>query len=140
MTNVFYQTAVQELEAVLSPRVVSRSLKEGLRQHGRSPETADLPVIEEILKAQVYRQLQVTMPVTAAKTAVNNLVGRLRELDPSGGQPSTGEAGGLVAQAERLERLQTALKPFNLYFEWPEVQKLRAQVQLLEAEHESGRE
>lgn len=140
MTNVFYQTAVQELEAVLSPRVVSRSLKEGLRQHGRSPETADLPVIEEILKAQVYRQLQVTMPVTEAKTAVNNIVERLRELDPSGGQPSTGEAGGLVAQAERLERLQTALKPFNLYFEWPEVQKLRAQVQLLEAEHESGRE
>src|SRR5690606_10008001 len=30
--------------------------------------------------------------------------------------------------------------PFNLYFEWPEVQKLRAQIQLLEAEHEAGRE
>src|SRR5690606_21889692 len=49
-------------------------------------------------------------------------------------------SSGLTAQAERLERLQVALRPFNLYFEWPEVQKLRAQIQLLEAEHDSGRE
>src|SRR5690606_12857331 len=140
MTNVLYQTAVQELAAVLSPRVVSRSLKEGLRQHGRSPDTADLPVMEQILKAQVYRQLQVTMPVTEAKTAVANIVERLRELDPSSASAASGEGSALEVQAERLERLQTALKPFNLYFEWPEVQKLRAQVQLLEAEHESGRE
>ena len=32
------------------------------------------------------------------------------------------------------------MRPFNLYFEWPEVQKLRAQVQLLESEQEAGRE
>src|SRR5690606_10765987 len=96
MTNVFYQTAVQELEAVLSPRVVSRSLKEGLRQHGRSPETADLPIIEQILKAQVYRQLQVTMPVTEAKDAVSNIVERLRELDPSSAASDGPGAGGLV--------------------------------------------
>src|SRR5690554_3395598 len=139
MTNVFYQTAVQELEAVLSPRVVSRSLKEGLRQHGRSPETADLPVIEQIMKAQVYRQLQVTMPVTEAKDAVSNIVARLRELDSSA-TSTAGETGGLAGQAERLAHLQAELKPLNLYFEWPEVQKLRAQVQLLEAEHEAGRE
>ncbi|HZJ08899.1 MAG TPA: hypothetical protein VFD39_04335, partial [Trueperaceae bacterium] len=138
-TNVFYQTAVQELEAVLSPRVVSRSLKEGLRQHGRSPETADLPVIEQILKAQVYRQLQVTMPVTDAKNAVSDIVERLRELDPATAV-ADGGGGALAAQGERLERLQSSLRPFNLYFEWPEVQKLRAQVQLLDSEHEGGRE
>ena len=141
MTNDVYQIAVQELEAVLSPRVVSRSLKEGLRQHGRSPETADLATIEQILKVQVYRQLQVSMPVTAAKTAVADIVDRLRQVS---GQAPSGSGGanarGMASQAELLERLQVALRPFNLYFEWPEVQKLRAQIQLLEAEHESGRE
>ncbi|HLU82620.1 MAG TPA: hypothetical protein VKZ43_04405, partial [Trueperaceae bacterium] len=142
MTNDVYQSAVQELEAILSPRVVSRSLKEGLRQLGRSPETADLPTIEQILKVQVYRQLQVSMPVTEAKTAVNDIVERLRKVNAQQSQVGAQAAAsaGLGTQAERLERLQVALRPFNLYFEWPEVQKLRAQIQLLETEHASGRE
>lgn len=137
MTNLVYQTAVEELEAVMSPRVVSRSLKEGLRQHGRSPETVDVATLEEILKSQVYRQLQVTMPVTEAKATVASIVERLREVGEAKGQAPR---SGLEAQAERLQRLQQAMKPYNLYFEWPEVQKLRAQLQLLEAEHEAGRE
>jgi len=142
VTNDVYQSAVQELEAVLSPRVVSRSLKEGLRQLGRSPETADLATIEQILKVQVYRQLQVSMPVTEAKTAVNDIVERLRQVNAHRAPGSAGDSAsaGLAAQAERLERLQVALRPYNLYFEWPEVQKLRAQIQLLETEQDSGRE
>lgn len=145
MTNQVYQSAVEELEALLSPRVVSRSLKEGLSQLGRSPDTADLETMERILKDHVYRQLQVTMPVTEAKSAIAGIVDRLRDLEgglngDAGSGGSLGAKGGLVAQQERLERLTTALRPFNLYFEWPEVQKLRAQVQLLDNEHESGRE
>ncbi len=137
MTNLVYQTAVEELEAVMSPRVVSRSLKEGLRQHGRSPDTVDLATLEEILKGQVYRQLQVTMPVTEAKATVANIVERLREVDDTRAPTAR---SGLDDQAQRLQALQQALKPYNLYFEWPEVQKLRAQLQLLEAELEAGRE
>jgi len=137
MTNLAYQTAVEELEAVMSPRVVSRSLKEGLRQHGRSPDTVDVATLEEILKGQVYRQLQVTMPVTEAKATVASIVERLREVGESKPAPPR---GGLEDQAERIQRLQQSLKPYNLYFEWPEVQKLRAQLQLLESEHEAGRE
>ncbi len=139
MTNLVYQTAVQELEAVLSPRVVSRSLKEGLRQHGRSPDSVDIATLENILKGQVYRQLQVSMPVTEAKSTVANIVDRLREVGEDGTQDADPRSG-LQSQATRLSSLQQALKPFNLYFEWPEVQKLRAQLQLLESEHDSQRE
>src|SRR5690606_25254431 len=39
-----------------------------------------------------------------------------------------------------LAELRENLKPFNLYFEWPEVQKLRAQLQLLEDEADAGGE
>lgn len=138
VANPVYQAVVEELEQLLSPRIVSRSLKEGLRQQGRSPDTADVPTVEAILKAQVYRQLQVTMPVTQAKDAVTRIVERLRGLD--GQEESAGGGYSLEAQEKELERLQAALRPFNLYFEWPEVQKLRAQIQLLEAEHEAGRE
>src|SRR5690606_23017469 len=113
-------------------------LKEGLRQHGRSPDSVDVATLEQIRKAQVYRQLQVTMPVTEAKSTVENIVGKLREVGEDGTTAEPGSA--LQAQAERLSTLQQALKPFNLYFEWPEVQKLRAQLQLLESEHESERE
>ena len=136
--NPVYQAVVEELEALLSPRIVSRSLKEGLRQQGRSPDTVDVATIEAILKAQVYRQLQVTMPVTQAKDAVTRIVDRLRDLEGQG--QAAGGGYSLAAQEQELERLQGALRPFNLYFEWPEVQKLRAQIQLLEAEHEAGRE
>lgn len=150
MTNPVYQTAIEELETVLSPRVVSRSVKEGLNQVGRTPDTVALSDMERILKEQVYRQLQLTMPVTRAKETVTGVLERLREVSARSGEPANGGApqttggaaqtGGLAEQEEELKRLTEALRPFNLYFEWPEVQKLRAQIQLLTAEHEAHRE
>ena len=139
MTNTLYQSTVEALEGVLSPRVVSRSLKEGLRQVGRSPDTADINDIETILKAQVYRQLQLSMPVTEAKSTVTRLIEELQvAATASGSARQDAGDGGLEAQAEQLEQLQVALRPFNLYFEWPDVQKLRSQVQLLQSDHEAG--
>lgn len=140
MTNTLYQSTVEALEVLLSPRVVSRSLKEGLRQVGRSPDTADINDIETILKAQVYRQLQLSMPVTEAKTTVNRLIEELQSTAAPVGSVSDEVEGGLEAQQQQLAELQVALRPFNLYFEWPEVQKLRSQVQLLQSDHEAGRE
>ena len=139
MSNQVYQSTVEELEAILSPRVVSRSLQEGLRQLGRSPDTVDFAAVEKILKAQIYRQLQVTMPVTQAKQKIEDILGRLQGVADESGADDDADAG-LARQGERLEQLREALKPFNLYFEWPEVQKLRAQIQLLETEQESERE
>lgn len=140
MTNPVYQATIEELEAVLSPRVVSRSVKEGLNQVGRTPDTADIDDIEKILKSQVYRQLQLTMPVTRAKEAVAEMIERLRLVSAGEGPASTSAEGGLEAQGKELSRLQEALKPFNMYFEWPEVQKLRAQIQLLEDDHSANRQ
>ena len=140
MTNPVYQATIEELEAVLSPRVVSRSIKEGLNQIGRTPDTAGIDDIEKILKSQVYRQLQLTMPVTKAKEVVAEMIERLRKVEGDEGITATTAEGGLEAQGRELERLQEALKPFNLYFEWPEVQKLRAQIQLLEDDHKANRQ
>ena len=136
MTNAVYQTTVEELEALISPRVVSRALQEGLRLVGKTPETITVDDVDKILKEQVFRQLQVTMAVTEAKLKITQIIERLRTV----GSQSASSQHTLAQQEETLLNLQESLKPFNLYFEWPEVQKLRAQLKLLETEHEAGRE
>ena len=148
VSNQVYQAVVQELEEVLSPRVVSRSLKEGLIQLGRSSGEIDVDGLETILKSQIYRQLQVTMPVVQAKDAISKIVERLHAVAVADPAPQPPAAQGepepdrltpaLEQQALTIERLQESLKPYNLYFEWAEVQKLRAQIQLLEQEQEQG--
>ena len=79
MTNPIYQAIVVELEALLSPRIVSRTLREGLRQLGRSAEDARYEELEKILKQKFYHQLQVTMPVTEAKQKIVEILNRLKD-------------------------------------------------------------
>jgi chromosome segregation protein len=138
MISTVYQATVEELEALLSPRVVSRSLQEGLKLIGKTPDTVDYADLEKILKAQVYRQLQVAMPVSEAKTRVNDILNKLKGLEEEQVR-NTSSKHELTVQGNALSDLKEKLKPFNLYFEWPEVQKLRAQINLLENEHNNKR-
>jgi hypothetical protein len=138
MTSSVYQATVEELEALLSPRVVSRSLQEGLKLVGKSPDTVDITDLEKILKAQVYRQLQVAMPVSEAKTRINDILNKLKSLEDEQVR-NTSSKQDLSNQGSALSDLKEKLKPFNLYFEWPEVQKLRAQINLLETEQANNR-
>jgi chromosome segregation protein len=138
MTSTVYQATVEELEALLSPRVVSRSLQEGLKLMGKSPDTVDFNDLEKILKAQVYRQLQVAMPVSEAKTRINDIIVKLKGLEEETVR-NTSSKQDLALQATAFADLKDKLKPFNLYFEWPEVQKLRAQISLLETEQSNKR-
>lgn len=137
MTNAVYQATVEALEALMSPRIVSRSLQEGLKQVGKSPVEVSYSDVEKILKSQVYRQLQVTMPVTEAKGKIVDILQQIKNVDA---KPDPALNRTLEQQAQTLEMLQENLRPFNMYFEWPEVQKLRAQLQLIEAEQAAGRE
>ena len=135
MANSVYQRAIEQLEGVLSPRVASQSLQEGLKKLQKTPDTVTVEDVETILKAQVYRRLQVTLPPEKAKETVETLLEGLRNA------PKKAAAKvDLQGQAKAIASLKDALKPFNLYFEWPETQKLRAQLQLLEAEQEAGRD
>ncbi len=138
-TTSVYQVTVEELEALLSPRVVSRSLKDGLATIGKTPQDVGYEDIEKILKAQVYRQLQVTMPVNEAKTRIQDILTRIKNLEIAV-QEEDASGIALEKQSEILFNLHERLKPFNLYFEWSEVQKLRALIQLLEVEQEAQRE
>ena len=119
----------------MSPRAVSRSLQEGLTSLGKTPATVNVEDVEQILKGQVFRLLQATMPAVAAKETIHKLLTKLEALRQSAPSPAV----DLRGQGRALDELQDALKPFNLYFEWPETQKLRTQIGLLKTDHEAGR-
>lgn len=136
MTNPVYQAIIRELETVLPPRVVSRALKDGLKQLGKGAFDVTIPDLETLLHDQVHRQLLGIMSTEKARDAVASMLERLKLLGEGNGpalQPT--------AEAERaaLQELKRDLQPFNLYFEWPEVQKLRAQVQLIATETSAGK-
>jgi len=58
----------------------------------------------------------------------------------SGSDEATSKAVAVVdpATSEALARLQTELRPLNIYFSWAEVRKLRSLVQLVEDETRAG--
>ena len=143
--NTVYQATVTALETLLPPRVVSRTLQEGLQALTKTPATLQYADVDKILKVHVYRQLQVVMPVTEAKTKLQHIMESLKKLDAKTESGVNSSAAGPAtpskpSQEAALGELRARLKPFNLYFEWPEVQKLRAQLQLLDAEYLAGRE
>ncbi len=137
MTNAAYQAVIRELEQVLPPRVVSRSLKDGLAYLGRTPEDVTVADLETLLRGPMLRQLQALLPAGKAEEAVAGMLERI--LDPEERLLHQTPAFGEKIRTD-LAELNAALRPFNLYFEWPEVQKLRAQLQLVEEEAESGSE
>lgn len=135
MTNSAYTATVRELEGVLPPRVVSRSLKDGLTLLGKTPDDVTAADLAQLLRGPVLKQLQAIMQPEKAQASVEGILERI--LNP--GSPER-EAAVSDAMRNTLGSLNDALKPFNMYFEWPEVQKLRAQIQLIETEMRAGEE
>ena len=152
--NTIYQATVEALEAVLAPRVVSLVLREGLGQTGHGPGDLTLEDVETMLTGPVFRQLQVLMPPEKARETVQAFLSQITEAAatrpepaieqgaPPERQPTAAEeaaaAGPGLDPSARLETLQAALRPFNLYFDWPEVRTLRALLQVAERELGEG--
>ena len=134
MANTLYKAAIRELEAILPPRLVAQSLHEGLSALGKTAETLTPGDVETILRGRVLPRMTLSRGAGPAQAVVQEMLGRLAQL------PDEAPAVDLSHQAEAVRQLQEAAKPFNIYFEWSETQKLRAQLSLLEAEHTAGRD
>ena len=135
MANTLYKATVRELEAVLPPRVVSQSLQEGLTAAGKNADTLAYGDAENILKNRVLPRLTLSLGAERAEKARQEILERLAELPDESQLPVL----DLGAQGRALRELQAALKPFNIYFDWSETQKLRAQLAQLETEHKAER-
>jgi hypothetical protein len=178
MTSAAYRVCVDRLERVLSPRVVSRTLRMAMDPAGLTPQTVGSDDLEPILKGPVFRQLQVAMPTERARDKVREILEALPRdghegAPPPGSEPApepaapppedadaaapastpaSAPAPGPSDEATRepapatsaappeLERLREALRPFNLYFEWPEVRRARAQLAGAEEAAAQGRD
>jgi len=155
-TNRIYQATVEALESLLPPRVVSLVMREGLAQAGRSAAELDVDDLEALLTGPAFRRLQATMPVEQARAHVSEFLATIKALaerpvdsdddaaaattaDVATGASGDGSGTASASAASgspnaRLETLRAALRPFNLYFDWPEVRKLRAQLQVADEE------
>lgn len=138
--NQLYQMTVSELEALLPPRVVSQSLQQGLKQVDETSDSVDYKGLEKVLKSQIYRQLQAKMPKEQAKDKIKDILALLEDSGKTPESPTEPEVDPLEAQGEAISELKEAMRPYNLYFEWSETQKLRAQLQLLEEAQQAGNE
>ncbi len=132
MANALYQTAVRELESFLPPRVVSQALHEGLATLGKTQDTLTLEDAITIVEKLILPRLSRAQGSNAAADAVENIIAGLRRV------PVDTRTLSPEGQAQALELLRDALRPFNIYFEWSETQKLRAQLSLIESKHEDG--
>jgi chromosome segregation protein len=149
MPNPLYQALVEVLESELPPRVVSVVLREALAEAGATPATVDHATVETVLRGHVFSRLQHggRSPADARTTVAE--MGSYLQATVKDGQPVAaptipiGEADDASPPdaadvTVALERLQTALRPLNIYFSWPEVRKLRSLVQLAEDEARGG--
>ncbi len=138
--NAIYEATVKLLGSDLPTPTLQQSLTEGLSRLGRDETSVNFRDMEKVLKSSVYRQLQVHLPAAAAKNRIQQVITKLEEFDtPDNNPSSTSIQSALEHQGQTVTALEDALKRFNLYFEWPEVQKFRSQLQVIRAQHSAAK-
>jgi len=119
--------SLKQLHSALEPHLGDRTetvLKEGLARLGLKEGDLSDKDAANLLKRYVYRELQREMDAAAARKVVKGVLASL---------------GGAAADGPDPKAfLQEALSRFNLYFEWPEVQRLRSLAALVKASESEG--
>jgi chromosome segregation protein len=132
--NAIYEATVKILGDELPLSTLQHSLNEGLQRLGKDASNVGFRDMEKVLKGGIYRQLQVKLPAGQAKNRIQQVIDSIAKYD-TGDNATESEATVLKRQDTNLTALEDALKRFNLYFEWPEVQKFRAQINVIREQH-----
>ena len=132
--NAIYEATVKILGDELTLSTLQHSLNEGLQRLGKDATNVGFRDMEKVLKGGIYRQLQVKLPAGQAKNRIQQVIDSIAKYD-TGDNATESEATVLKRQDTNLTALEDALKRFNLYFEWPEVQKFRAQINVIREQH-----
>jgi chromosome segregation protein len=132
--NAIYEATVKILGDELPLSTLQHSLNEGLLRLGKDATNVGFRDMEKVLKGGIYRQLQVQLPAGQAKNRIQQVIDSIAKYD-TGDNATESEATVLKRQDTNLTTLEDALKRFNLYFEWPEVQKFRAQINVIREQH-----
>ena len=122
--------SLKQLQSALEPHLGERTeaiLEEGLSRLGLSASELSDAAAANLLKRVVYRELQREMDAATARKIVKEVLANLAS-----------DGGQVVTKPDPKSNLRAALSRFSLYFEWPEVQRLRSLAALIEASENEG--
>lgn len=126
-----HRLPVQMLGDLVSPRALERILQEAAQARGSTLELLDIATLEDILKKEVFKRLQLSVPAPLAKKRVSEVLGELIKAT---------QERLLPAQGSQIPALEEAARRFSLYFDWPETQRLRGVLTVARQEEKDGRD
>ncbi|WP_291425653.1 hypothetical protein [Deinococcus sp.] len=127
-----YKTAVKMLGDLASSRALERVLHDAANARGTDLDSLDAHTLEQILKNDVYKRLQHTVPAPLAKRRVMEVLKELEKM------PDVPPATRALLESQ-VNALEEGSRKFTLYFDWPEAQRLRGVLGLARTEEAAGR-
>ncbi|AZI42960.1 hypothetical protein EHF33_09570 [Deinococcus psychrotolerans] len=161
-----YRQAVAQLGDLISARALERLIESAAQDRSMRPEELSSTQLADILKRDVFRRLQLTVPASLAKRRIEEVLANLKlsaavspapsnavtrieppsqsQLDGAAQAPEPQQSGAQpnAAQAQNqlhVASLEESLKAYSLYFDWPEVKRLRALSAVLRGELDAGK-
>ncbi|WP_229784623.1 hypothetical protein [Deinococcus radiotolerans] len=116
---------------LVSPRALERILQEAAQTRGSTLELLDVASLEDILKKEVFKRLQLSVPAPLAKKRVSEVLSELIKAT---------QERLLPVQGSQMPALEEAARRFSLYFDWPETQRLRGVLTVARQEEKDGRD
>lgn len=130
--SYLFRLPVQMLGDLVSPRALERILQDAAQARGRAPGDLDSVTLEDILKREVFKRLQLSVPAPLAKKRVSEVLDELMK--------TTQERAALDQAGTSLLTLEEQARKFTLYFDWPETQRLRGVLGVARQEEREGRD
>nr|WP_246580764.1 hypothetical protein [Deinococcus aestuarii] len=117
---------------LVSPRALERIVGDAAQARGLSPAGLDAAALEDILKREVFKRLQLSVPAPLAKRRVSEVIAELHRAASEGAPPPL--------PGSDLTALEEGVRRFSLYFDWPETQRLRGVLGVARQEEDAGRD
>ena len=130
--GALHRLPVQMLGDLVSPRALERILQDAAQARGTSIEQLEVQVLEDILKREVFKRLQLSVPAPLAKKRVSEVLNELMK--------TTQERQLPTPTISSLVGLEDGARRFTLYFDWPETQRLRGVLSVAKQEEKEGRD
>ena len=114
---MLHRSTMKMLSDLISPKALERILSDAARDRHTTLSALDAATLQDILKRDIYRRLQLSVPAALAKRRVQEVIDTLSE---DQGQQT------LSSHSTQVVTLEEQARQFALYFDWPETQRLRA--------------
>lgn len=133
--GALHRIPVQMLGDLVSPRALERILQDGAKKRGVGVDALEAGELSDILKRDVFKRLQLSIPAPLAKKRVTEV---LNELNKAPAEPPEQDIPDTDLSVTQIQTLEEGARKFTLYFDWPESQRLRGLINSAKKESEEG--